>query len=178
VGDGTGTETAVSALPWVYDDGGRTAAGWKGGAGDCVARSIAIGTGLPYRAVYDELARRNAERKRGGPRSARNGLLRRVYEPLLFDLGWIWDAHMRVGAGCRTHMAVGEIPAEGRLIVAVSRHLTAVVDGVVRDTHDPCRGGTRCVYGWYEPGSPEAIEAGRRLLGIADWGLPPTRAMR
>ena len=32
---------------WLYNDGGRTAAGFKGETGDCVTRAIAIATGLP-----------------------------------------------------------------------------------------------------------------------------------
>ena len=31
------------------NDGGRTAAGFKGKTGDCVVRSIAIATNLPYK---------------------------------------------------------------------------------------------------------------------------------
>jgi hypothetical protein len=31
-----------------YDDGGRKAAGFKGRAGDCVTRAIAIAAQLPY----------------------------------------------------------------------------------------------------------------------------------
>jgi len=37
-----------SNLKLEVDDGGRTAAGYKGQAGDCVVRSIAIVTGMPY----------------------------------------------------------------------------------------------------------------------------------
>ena len=36
-----------SNLELKIDDGGRTAAGYKGKAGDCVVRSIAIVSGLP-----------------------------------------------------------------------------------------------------------------------------------
>ena len=36
-----------------FDDGGRSAAGYKGKTGDCVVRSIAIATGLPYQQIYD-----------------------------------------------------------------------------------------------------------------------------
>ena len=36
-----------------YNDGGRAAAGYKGTAGDCGVRAIAIVTGLPYQDVYD-----------------------------------------------------------------------------------------------------------------------------
>lgn len=40
------------------------------------------------------------------------------------------------------------IPDDG-LVVRLSKHLCAVVDGVVRDTFDPTRGGDRCVYGYW-----------------------------
>ena len=39
-------------LPFARDDGGRAAAGFKGSAGDCVARSVAIASGRPYAEVY------------------------------------------------------------------------------------------------------------------------------
>ena len=53
-------------MNWVYDDGGRNAAGFRGKAGDCVARSIAIATRLPYRHVYallDEQAQREPDQR-------------------------------------------------------------------------------------------------------------------
>jgi hypothetical protein len=37
---------------WVYDDGGRAVAGFKGTAEDCVTRAIAIATAMDYRTVY------------------------------------------------------------------------------------------------------------------------------
>ena len=40
-----------SNLELKIDDGGRTAAGYKGKAGDCVVRAIAIVSGLPYQKV-------------------------------------------------------------------------------------------------------------------------------
>ena len=39
----------------VINDGGRAAVGYKGQAGDCVTRAIAIATGKPYQEVYDAL---------------------------------------------------------------------------------------------------------------------------
>jgi hypothetical protein len=42
-------------MEFVYDDGGRAAAGFKGSTGDCVVRAIAIASGKPYREVYDAL---------------------------------------------------------------------------------------------------------------------------
>jgi hypothetical protein len=35
--------------------------------------------------------------------------------------------------------------AAGRLVVSVSGHMVAVIDGVIHDNHDCSRGGTRCV---------------------------------
>jgi hypothetical protein len=40
----------------VYNDGRRKGAGYKGDAGDCVARAIAIPRGLPNKQVYQRLA--------------------------------------------------------------------------------------------------------------------------
>ena len=42
---------------WKLDDGGRAKAGYKGLAGDCVCRAIAIATGTPYGDVYDAINR-------------------------------------------------------------------------------------------------------------------------
>ena len=55
---------------------------------------------------------------------------------------------MSIGSGCRVHLRADE-PPPGRLIVKISRHYTAVIDGVIPDTHDASRGGTRCVYGYW-----------------------------
>ena len=57
-----------------------------------------------------------------------------------------------IGTGCVAHLAPGELP-EGRVVARVSKHLTAVIDGVIRDTFDPSRGGTRCVYGYWRKGA-------------------------
>lgn len=55
---------------------------------------------------------------------------------------------MGVGTGCKVHLRAAELP-KGRLIVRVSRHLVAVLDGMIHDTHDCSRDGTRCVYGYW-----------------------------
>jgi hypothetical protein len=43
-------------MPFVYDDGGRRAAGYRGDAGDCVVRALAIASQVPYATVYTALA--------------------------------------------------------------------------------------------------------------------------
>jgi hypothetical protein len=49
---------------------------------------------------------------------------------------------------CKVHLRDGELPM-GRLVVSLSRYYAAVIDGVIHDTHDPSRDGTRCVYGYW-----------------------------
>ena len=134
-------------MRWVYDDGGRADAGFRGDAGDCVTRAIAIATGMAYREVYDDLADREAQL--GRPRSARNGVSPKAYKPYLAELGAIWTPTMRIGSGTTVHLRESELPWEPWLIVRLSKHLVAVRQGVVFDTHDPTREGTRAVYGYW-----------------------------
>ncbi len=140
----------------VFDDGGRAAAGFKGMAGDCVCRSIAIATGLPYREVYDRLAKetgaqRASKRTPKRSASANNGIntTRKWFKDYMAELGFEWVPTMKVGTGCKVHLKDGELPM-GRLVVVVSRHYTAVIDGVIHDTYNPSRDATRCVYGYWK----------------------------
>jgi hypothetical protein len=133
-------------MAFLYSDGGRVAAGFKGDARDCVARSIAIATERPYRDVYRDISARCKEA--GLARSARNGVPRKVYQKYLSDHGWEWTPTMKVGQGCKVHLKAAELPS-GRIICRLSRHMCAVVDGVILDTYDCSREGSRCVYGYF-----------------------------
>lgn len=67
-------------MEFIFHDGGRAAAGYKGTTGDCVTRSIAIATGKTYQEVYDAL-NHLAMRERIGRRqrkrsSSRTGVFR------------------------------------------------------------------------------------------------------
>jgi hypothetical protein len=135
-----------------FNDGGREAAGFRGKTGDCVVRAIVIATEKPYLEVYEALnglseSERTGKRKRRKSNS-RTGVYRVTYQKYLESLGWTWTPTMRIGQGCTIHLRADELP-NGRLIVKVSRHLAAVLDGVIHDTSDPSRGGTRCVYGYF-----------------------------
>lgn len=144
---------------WTYDDGGRKAAGFRGQADDCVTRAIAIATERSYREVYlalngyakDERTMRGrmgflAATGRGS--SSRTGVHKVTQKRYLEEAGWTWVPTMRIGQGCTVHLRADELPM-GRLIVKVSKHLVAVIDGLIRDTFDPSRDGTRCVYGYW-----------------------------
>jgi hypothetical protein len=73
----------------------------------------------------------------------------KAYKPYLAELGAIWTPTMRIGSGTTVHLVEWELPYEPWLIVRLSKHVAAVRQGVVYDTHDPCRGGTRAVYGYW-----------------------------
>lgn len=146
---------------WTYSDGGRADAGYRGEAGDCVSRAIAIVSGLPYRQVYAALHERAAKDRAWMARlelrygaqarrhaSPRTGVPRRVYEPYLRGLGYVWTPTMSIGSGCQVHLRADELPS-GRIVCRLSKHVCAVIDGVIHDTHDPSREGTRCVYGYF-----------------------------
>lgn len=137
----------------VIDDGGRAAAGYRGNASDCATRAIAIATGLRYQEVYDLVNQfgkmeRSSKRRRSRS-SAREGVYKTTMRRIMEHLGWVWTPTMGIGTGCTVHLLAAELPP-GRLVVAVSKHYTAVIDGVIHDTYDPSRDGTRCVYGYWE----------------------------
>lgn len=136
----------------IISDGGRKDAGYTGkNSRDCVCRAISIATNRSYQAVYDELnAIAEIERPRGNKsRShANKGIKKSTIKKYMQSIGWIWTPTMAVGTGCKVHLRKEELPP-GRLVVSVSRHLVAVIDGVIYDTHDPSRGGNRCVYGYW-----------------------------
>jgi hypothetical protein len=137
-----------------FHDGGRAAAGYRGKTGDCVVRSIAIATGLPYQQIYD-MVNRASTRERTGTRkrgisNARTGVYKSTIHRVMKELGWVWTPTMQIGSGCTVHLRPSELP-HGRLVVSVSKHLTAMIDGIIHDTHDCSRRGKRCVYGYWQP---------------------------
>jgi len=148
-----------SNLKLKVNDGGRQAAGFKGKAGDCVVRSIAIATGMSYLKVYHDLYDANEKfriksrtklakslmKKNDSPRT---GTHRAVLKKYLKQLGWKWTPTMFIGQGCKVHLKKEELP-NNTLIVSCSRHITVVINGVLNDTYDCSRNGTRCVYGYW-----------------------------
>ena len=141
-------------MDFVYSDGGRNKYFKAADVGDCVCRAIANAIGEDYKELYDEINKRCKEtklpkRRRTKSSSARDGVYRKTYDKLLKDMGWVWTPTMLVGKGCKVHLKEDELP-KGTLIVKVSKHLTCVKDGVLYDTYDCSRDGTRCVYGYWE----------------------------
>jgi len=136
----------IKELKYEYNDGGRKDAGYKGKSSDCVTRAIAIATGQPYKRVYGKF--RSILKVVGMTPS--KGIPKEVGKKYLKEQGWKWKATMGIGTGCKVHLRADELPS-GSIICSVSRHLVAVIDGVIQDTFDCSRDGKRCVYGyWYK----------------------------
>lgn len=172
-------------MKFQFNDGGRAAAGYKGNTGDCVCRAICIVTGLPYQQVYDRLARGNESQRvtkrsklsKARKRTASHGISvkRKWFRDYMAELGLVWVPTMQIGSGCKVHLIDGELPA-GRLIVSVSKHWTAVIDGVIHDTYDPSadRGCTTYPLGYPEDQLPK----GAYLLENGNgWGYEPKRCV-
>lgn len=140
------------AMEWVFDDGGRKAAGYKGNTGDCACRAIAIATGLSYKLVYHDLNSLGAGERTGRRKRGKSSARTSVYKPAMHrffkSLGWKWTPTMTIGSGCKAHLRADELP-KGRIVVSLSRHYAAVIDGVLHDAYDSSRDGTRCVYGYW-----------------------------
>ena len=112
-------------------------------------------------ALINEIAKTERRTKRrGGRSSARTGIHRPTMRRIMEALGWHWIPTMKIGEGCRVHLSADELPA-GRIIVSLSRHYAAVIDGELHDTHDCSRDGTRCVYGYWRAPGENADRASR-----------------
>ena len=134
-------------LEYKNNDGGRSQY-FKPSANDCVTRAIAIATGKDYKEVYDELFSFLGY-------TPRNGIRHKDVKRAVEHFGFHWTALMSIGDGCKAHLKEGEIPMQGTIIVRLSGHLACVKDGVLHDTHDSSRGGTRCVYGYWSMDKPK-----------------------
>lgn len=135
-----------------FNDGGRKAAGYKGTTGDCGIRALAICLQLPYEQVAQTcktfFQKEKQTKRRRTKSSMTNGIHKATFQKIAKHYGLKWTPTMSIGTGCQVHLKSNELPS-GRIICSVSKHFTAVVDGVIHDTHDCSRDGTRCVYGYW-----------------------------
>ncbi len=125
-----------------YNDGGRSRYFAAKRVGDCVTRAVAIATGKDYNLVYNEIASVIGY-------TPRNGVAKRDTKKVMKHFGGRWVATMKIGTGCTTHLDDNEIPMTGRIVCKLSKHVVAVIDGVINDTYDSSRDGNRCVYGYW-----------------------------
>ena len=136
------TLEANQMVGFTLTDGGRSAAGFsvRNDAGDCVCRAISILTRVPYKTVYRKLAAES--QRRGGKRTARNGVRKPVYEAVMTDLGLV---KVKLPQGPRPTFSEAW-QRYGDCIVTTAKHVAAVVGGQLCDTGD-CR-----TYEWLDEG--------------------------
>ena len=135
-------------MKFVFNDGGRSNYFKADNVGDCGVRAVANATGLDYKKVYDDLKSLNKGK------SCRDGTPRKVMAKYMEQLGWKWTPTMGIGTGCKVHLREDELP-KGNLVLSLSGHFSCVRDGVLYDTYDCSRGGTRCVYGYWRESAPK-----------------------
>jgi len=127
-------------MRFVFNDGGRKTAGFKGTAGDCGARAMAIALGMDYKVAYKLLA--EANKNCGKAKSARNGIDKDIYSDVLKSLGWMWMPAPKFEgrkAKCSDMFA-------GTVIARQAGHYVAVINGVPHDIWD-C--SEKMVYGFW-----------------------------
>lgn len=169
-----------TTIRWVYDDGGRAAAGFRGSEYDSLVRAIAILNRCSYRGIYDFV---KEEMKKGG--HAETVRLHKNWLPLVLDHPYLRDFitsnryHLDNDL-CRAQTSVltvygihkkvhSEMPAPltfteayrrfGDCIVLSDGYMSAIVNGALRDKFD-CR--------FDEIGERKALEVFARL----HWSLP------
>lgn len=125
----------------VYNDGGRAKYFTANKVGDCVTRAVAIAVNKDYKEVYDEITKLVGY-------TPRNGVRKQDTKKVMKHFGGRWVATMTIGSGCKVHLNDSELPS-GRIVCNLSGHVTCVIDGVINDTYDCSRNGTRCVYGYW-----------------------------
>ena len=146
----------IMTIPFQCNDGGREGAGYKGSTGDCFTRALALATGISYQEAYDLVnaygKKERRTKRRGSKSSARTGVYKATCKRILTDMGWVWTPTMFIGSGCKVHLNASELPT-GTILCSVSKHWVAVINGVLHDTHDCSRKGTRSVYGYFKKGN-------------------------
>ena len=132
---------------WFYeDDGGRREAGFsdpQSTRGDCVIRSISIGTQIPYRKVADDLLRYSGEKGIPMYLGIDSGIPAPVYSPYLESRGWR-KVELEMDLSLFLTM-IDEISlTDETYILSLMKvidgnyygHMTVIEDGIVRDTNE------------------------------------------
>ena len=121
-------------IGYEFNDGGRSAAGYKGTAGDCVTRALSIlisgGEGATYKDVYSEFSKRN--KVFNGKRSARDGVSPKVWES-------VYKLHglARIALPKSQKLTYTEAYSiYGDCIVRTTKHVSAIIDGRLQDIFD------------------------------------------
>lgn len=111
----------------------------NGTVGDCVVRAISIATGITWVETYDELCAI-------GRKHCTMPNSKKTYEEFLEYCGFKKHKMPKRADGKRYKVRelADEIPS-GILLVTIAKHMTVIVDGVLKDTYD-CGRSAVCNY--------------------------------
>lgn len=113
-------------MDYVYNDGGRRAAGFEGGVADCVTRAYCVAARAAYAKTRDAVLAL-------APNADREGV--NIFG---HDFGvWMAANHWQF-VPLHKPLRVREFPTLGRFIALTRNHVTAICDGRVEDVFD-CR---------------------------------------
>ena len=117
-------------MKFVYDDGGRQDAGYKGTTGDCVCRAVSIAAERPYKEVYDLINEFAKSERTGKHKTGKSNARTGVYKgTIMKHLGWKWIPTMTIGSGCKVHLREDELP-KGRIVCSM---IHTIVLAMVQD---------------------------------------------
>jgi hypothetical protein len=129
---------------FIFDDAGRTQSKRSRQKNDCTVRALAVVTAKPYDGIYDLLAEAGRKCSRGF-----NFVDWLGKTGSIFGYRYQWKAFQAVKGQRRMNpYSFLTLHPHGRFILRTAKHVFAVVNGVIRDTHKPLQ--DRCVYGCWE----------------------------
>lgn len=123
---------------YTFNDGGRSESKRPKQKNDCVVRAISIALGQGYDFTYNQLTTRGRLCSRSTPK--------KIWQPFLDLRRDMVKFSFPAKAGVpRVNLYdFCESFPDGRFVVQMAKHLTAVVDGVVQDDFEPRF--NKCVY--------------------------------
>ncbi len=144
-------------MEFIWNDGGRSACGFVGLTGDCVARAIAIGTGAVYRDVYSALGEASFK-------SPRTGVPVHLADEYLRARGWQSHSGYRLPFDS-TFLPKGIVIAHVGELEGRKGHLCTVVDHVIHDTWNASEDEDYRVFTYWTP-PDNAAQPGLTVSGL------------
>lgn len=127
---------------FIFNDGGRFDAGYKGHAADCVARAICIATGLPYAEVWARCAKLNKAQGKRHSADYRVRTTTREFKAYAKEIGLEPVAF-------KSPKTLNKTTLPQNCIAQKAGHWFAIKDGVINDTYNPSPSGLAKILGYW-----------------------------
>lgn len=128
-------------MKFLYDDGGRSMAGFKrNNAEDCVTRAISIATRLPYLTTM-ELVNQYCQKEKKPKSWSNTGVAKKTIDKIMIHLGFKWNPERFKFSDKRNFKKI--------TILNLASHVVPIVDGIMRDVSIQVKDG-EIVYGYWQ----------------------------